>query len=270
MTGGAGPVAVLARGDVDVWAAEPSALDAAEVRAACEALLTDDERARQRAFVFERNRREGLLTRALVRSVLSRYRPTAPGAWRFARNAHGRPHLDPPCGLSFNLSNHPTLVVCAVTEGREIGVDVEPVSRGPAIVDLGGAAFTDEERDDLRRLQPPERLERAVTLWTLKEAYVKARGQGLSLPVDAVAFRFTRGEPRLSVSAAIDDRPDRWWFQTFDLAGHRIAVAVERAGPTPPSVRLRWLTPAVRRRRQEWQLCWSRRSHPRAPEPPLP
>jgi 4'-phosphopantetheinyl transferase len=233
----------LAPGEVDIWIARPSALDDPALYAACDALLSADERAKQRAFVFERNQRESLMTRALVRSALSRYRPVDPAAWQFVLNPYGRPYIDPPCGLSFNLSNHPTLVVCGVTESVEVGVDLEPISRGPTILDLAPSVFAPQERHDLERLDASARLDRAVTLWTLKESYVKARGQGLALPLDAFAFDLRDAEPRITFQPPLEDDPQRWWFGSFDFDHHRIALTVERAAPTPPLVRLRPCVP---------------------------
>jgi 4'-phosphopantetheinyl transferase len=233
----------LAPGDVDVWIAMPREIEDPALHAAYDALMTDDERAKQRAFVFERNQRESLLTRALARTTLSRYRAVAPAAWRFVRNDHGRPYVDPPCGLFFNLSNHPTMVVCAVTEGVEIGVDVEPIDRGAAVVELAPTVFAVAERSALDRLGEPARHDRAISLWTLKESYIKARGKGLALPLDAFAFHFDEAAPRITFEPPIEDVPARWWFHTVDVAGHRVALTVERAGSRPPAVRVRTCVP---------------------------
>ena len=96
-------------------------------------LLTADEHERMARFVFERDRRAFLLTRALVRTTLSRYAAVAPADWRFIANVHGRPEiLDRPEGvpdLRFNISHTDGLIACAVTIGREVGVDVENIGR---------------------------------------------------------------------------------------------------------------------------------------------
>lgn len=228
---------LLAPEEVHLWIAEPPALDDPELLAAYDALMTDDERARQRAYVHERNRREALVTRALVRASLSQYRAIAPSAWRFRIGEHGRPEIDPPCGLRFNLSNHPSMVVCAIVLERDIGVDVEPMTRGEEILSVADTVFAPSELAELRALSAPEEADRAVTLWTLKEAYIKARGKGLSLPLDAFAFHFAPGAPPVvSFDPRIDDRAARWTFRTCDVRGHRIALAVD--GPVA-AVRLR-------------------------------
>ena len=225
--------------EVDVWIARPSSTDDPALVAEYEGLLTDDERNRLRAFRFEKHRREYLVTRALVRTALSTYGSTPPAAWRFATNAYGRPAIDPPSALRFNLSNHPTMVVCAVVTGAEIGVDVEPLDRAGDILSVATTVFAPGELAELRALPRAMAREHAVSLWTLKEAYIKARGMGLALPLDAFAFSFDGpGAPRIAFTRAIDDRPDRWAFRTLDVDGHRIAIAVERA-LGEPRIRLR-------------------------------
>src|SRR5215218_6477573 len=96
-------------------------------------LLSDEEHARMARFVFDRDRRAFLLTRALVRTTLSRYAPVRPADWKFIANVHGRPEiLDRPSGvpdLRFNILHTDGLIACAVTIGREVGVDVEHITR---------------------------------------------------------------------------------------------------------------------------------------------
>jgi len=235
----------LEPGAVDVFITMPGELDDAVLLAEYDALLTDAERARKSRFVFERHRHENLVTRVLVRTTLSRYRPLAPAAWRFEHNEYGCPRLEPACGLEFNLSNHPSMVVCAVTEGAAVGIDVEPLERADEIVELAPQVFAPEERAALAALSPENRGDRAISLWTAKEAYIKARGMGVSLPLQDFAFRFDEPlSPSISFDATIDDDPERWWFRIFDVAEHRIALAVERtAGMEAPCVRVRTCVP---------------------------
>ncbi len=215
-------------GQVNVWIAQPAELDDADLLAAYERLMSDDERVKQRSFVFERNRREYLVSRALLRSTLSKYDAIEPEAWRFVRDEHGRPAIAWPSPLRFNLAHHPTMVVCAVTTGAALGIDVEPIDRGREILRIAAKTFAKPELDALGALPPEAAAERAVTLWTLKEAYIKARGLGLSLPLDDFAFSFDdSADPRIAFAATMDDRPERWAFRTRDVNGHRIALAVE-------------------------------------------
>jgi 4'-phosphopantetheinyl transferase len=219
---------VTASETIDIWLMIPELLSDQQL-ALGYALMTPEERERQRAFVFERNRREYLVTRGLVRTVLSRYRAVRARDWQFRRNEYGRPEIEPPCGLQFNLSNHPTMVVCAIRDAAaEIGVDVEPIDRGPEVLAIADTVFAASELAALRALPAPDQPDRALALWTLKEAYIKARGMGLALPLKDFAFSFsTAGDVRIDFTTKINDIPDRWRFFIIDREHHRIALAIE-------------------------------------------
>ena len=100
---------------------------------AYKAVMSKNEHERMARLVFDRDRRAFLITRALVRTMLARYAAVAPADWRFIENVHGRPEiLDRPSGtpdLRFNISHTDGLIACAVTIGREVGVDVENIGR---------------------------------------------------------------------------------------------------------------------------------------------
>jgi 4'-phosphopantetheinyl transferase len=230
---------------VDLFLLRPQAC-APDARDGLLAWLPPTELERYHRFVFERHRLEFLATRALVRRALASYRPVDPPAWRFRITAHGRPEIDPPCGIAFNLANHPTLIVCAIRtadDGRvpDLGVDVEPLTRGPEIVPLADSVFSAAERSALRALAEAARPDRALSLWTLKEAYIKARSLGLSLPLDGFSFSFETDPPRIAFAASIPDSAERWTFRTIDLLDHRIALALEATDPVP-SVRIHHVT----------------------------
>lgn len=235
---------------IDLWLLAPGPLGADQLAAGL-ALLTEEERERHRKFVFERHRAEYLATRVLARAALSRHRPLPRAAWRFVRNEYGRPAIDPPCGLRFNLSNHPQLVACAVREGElELGCDLEPLARGDEVLGIAETVFAPRELAELRALPAAQQGDRAVALWTLKEAYIKARSIGLSLPLKELAFSFVEPAPpaaitatsarapvavsgaaRISFTAEIADAPSRWRFAMLDLDGYRISLAIELASP---------------------------------------
>lgn len=238
---------------VDIWLLSPERLDTEQL-AAGYPLLTPEERERHRKFVFERHRNEYLVTRVLARAALSRHRPRAREAWQFRRNEYGRPEIEPPCGLRFNLTNHPQLVACAVREGElELGCDLEPLARGGEVLGISESVFAPRELDELRALPEAQQPDRAISLWTLKEAYIKARSIGLSLPLKEFAFSFDEaaapvelsragaasaaGSPRISFTAEIADQPARWRFAMLDLDGYRISLAIE-LGQTPAAAGL--------------------------------
>jgi 4'-phosphopantetheinyl transferase len=118
--------------------------------------------------------------------------------------------------------------------GVDVGVDVESFARAEEIVPLAARVFSAAERAPLEVLPIAARPDRALSLWMLKEAYIKARGMGLSLPLDGISFLFDGPEAiRFEVAPGVDDDPARWRFCQFDHAGHRIALGVEAnaAGP---------------------------------------
>lgn len=214
-----------------LWCAYPADLQSEEVASACSALLSDEERARVARFKFERFRRESLATRALMRVALSRSRSVLPQNWAFRVNAHGKPAIEPESDLQFNLSNSLGLVVCLVAEGAQVGVDVEPLERAGDVVKLAPRVFSPTEQTQLKALPDAERAGRALSLWTLKESYIKARGMGLALPLDKFSFVFDgSGGIRLEIDASLNDEPAHWRFSLLNYAGHRIAAMVESTG----------------------------------------
>jgi 4'-phosphopantetheinyl transferase len=218
---------------LQLWFAYPDDLLTEGVARACAALLSEEELARAERFRFDRHRREFLTTRALARTALSHCHPLPPQAWRFKANAHGKPAVEPECGLRFNLSNSAGLVACLIARGAEVGVDVEACARAEEIAELAPRVFSAKEQTQLAELRGPERLRRALSLWTLKEAYIKARGLGLNLPLGRFSFVFGGAEGiRLEVEPGLDHEPVRWQFCLLDHAGHRVALVTERAaGP---------------------------------------
>jgi 4'-phosphopantetheinyl transferase len=234
---------------VHVDLVHPDSAEALARQEAYRALLSNEEAERMARLVFERDRRRFLLTRALVRTMLSRYASVAPAAWSFTANVHGRPEiLHRPRGvpdLRFNLSHTDGLIACAVTIGREVGVDVEHIGRR-LTHDVAGRFFAPREVDDLRALSPDEQSRVFFDYWTLKEAYIKARGFGLALPLADFAFRPSPpSAPRIAFEPALDDDPATWqFFQDWPTPLHRLAVAVRRDGADLP-VRVRSVVPKV-------------------------
>jgi 4'-phosphopantetheinyl transferase len=233
---------------VDIELVRTAAVDIAAHDASYRQLLTRDEHERMMRFVFERDRHQFLITRALVRTMLSRYAAVAPADWRFITNAYGRPEvLDRPAGvadLHFNLSHTDGLIACAVTVGREVGVDVECTTR-EVTHDVPGRFFAPREVSDLRALPEADQSRVFFDYWTMKEAYIKARGMGLSIPLNDFAFRLRPPAlPTIAFEPELDDDPATWqFFQASPTATHRLGLAVRRTGPDL-SIRIREVVPA--------------------------
>jgi len=215
---------------LDLWLAFPEDLAAAGAREACEAILSAEELERARRFRFERHQREFIAEHTLGRMALSRHACLSPEAWRFPTNEYGKPAAEPECGLRFNLSDSDDLVVCLVARKREVGVDIEVREQAEGIVGVARKAFSAREREQLEALDGEAKLERALALWTLKEAYTKARGMGMALPLREISFVFGGAAGvELAVSGPeVDEAPERWRFCLLNYAGHRIAIVAER------------------------------------------
>ena len=227
----------LARGQgiVDLWCCFTDQLPDAELQAAHDALLTAGERERCARFHFERDRRIGVATRALVRTVLSRYAGVAPAAWQFAAGEHGKPHVAHPAldvPLHFNLAHTAGLVVCAVSTAHErLGVDAEALDRAAAGDDIATRYFTAAEVRALQALPAADRPRAFLVQWTLKESYMKARGLGLALPLDQFSFEHGEAAPRVAFDPRLADDPARWRFAVIDAPPrHLIAVGVDSGG----------------------------------------
>jgi 4'-phosphopantetheinyl transferase len=214
---------------LQLWCAYPEDTAMQGAARASMDLLSAVELNRLHALRFDEHRREYLATRALVRTALSTCYPVAPSAWRFRANAYGKPATDPACGIEFNISNCLGLVVCLVRQGGNVGVDAEPLDRADQILELAPNVFSEQELAQLDRMGHGDRRMHALSLWVLKEAYIKARGIGLSLPLRNFSF-FYGGQAgiQLQLDASLEDESGRWHFCLLDHAGHRIALVVER------------------------------------------
>lgn len=226
----------LPRDEVHLWLADPAGLADPARRRCALALLTDEERARHDAFYFDADRRVHLTARLLQRTVLSRYTGLPRAAWRFTAGAHGRPEIaaPPATELRFNLSHTRRMVACAVARERDIGVDLEDLERD-APLDVAERFFAPEEVRALRQLPPGEQPDRFFVYWTLKESYIKARGLGLSLPLDQFAFHLDGAEPAIRVDPRLGDDAT-WQFTLVRAAGHVVAVCARRAAGETPSL----------------------------------
>lgn len=211
-------------------------------------LLTADERARHDRFYFARDRRLFLATRALVRTVLSRYADVPPPAWRFATGERGKPYISAPPSpvpLHFNLSNTHGLVLCAVSVAHaNLGVDTEGLDRNGETVSIADHYFSEREVKALRGLPVRDQRLRFFTYWTLKESYIKARGLGLALPLDQFSFVLDdQSEIGITFAPQLDDEATAWRFALIDAPPrHLIAVGVKSDG-VPLSLRAASIVP---------------------------
>lgn len=212
--------------------ARPEAILSAHPREKLLELLGDEERARHARFRFDRDRDIYLVAHALVRRMLARFSGAAPDALVFAAGVHGRPEISAPEAarvFRFNLSHTQGLVACGVCRRVDIGVDVEYVERKVELLSVGRHVFSPVENAGLAALDGAAQRERFFELWTLKEAYIKAIGKGLSAPLRAITFDPTRPDPvPVTFGPEVADDRSRWCLRRFVVGReHRLALALE-------------------------------------------
>jgi 4'-phosphopantetheinyl transferase len=231
----------LPAGEIHLWFAFPGEAGGPHTAASVRPILDDGEKARMARLHFPGGRHLFEVSHSLVRTTLSRYSKIPPEKWRFVKSAHGKPSIDPNLDsppLSFSLAHTKGLAVVAVTEGTEVGVDVEGRDRRVDAARLISRFFSPEEAAALQEI-PSERLrERFFCYWTLKEAYIKARGLGLSLPLDSFSFRLA-GEIPFRIGFSGDDRSSGNWRFAVLAPRPQYVAAVGFAPDRPGPVRIR-------------------------------
>ncbi len=240
---------MIPRGEAHLYFALEDQIREPALLAAYEALLTPEERARKQRYYFEKNRHEFLLTRALVRTVLSRYAPVRPAAWAFSANEWGCPAIATPegAGLRFNLSNTKGLVCCLVAQDRDVGIDVEDVAREGDTVSIADRFFSPTEVAELHALPEERQRSRFFDYWTLKEAYIKARGMGLAIPLDQFSFLLAPGSPiGIAFDPRLPDDPASWQFEQIrPTTAHLISLAIRRRNEANLRLIVRRVTPLL-------------------------
>ena len=241
------PLLSLRPDEVHLWVVEPERISEPRLLTAYLELLGVEERERRLRFRFDKHRHQFLVSHALVRATRSRYAPVPRDDWRFVTNSYGRPEIAGrrPPRLRFNLSHTDGMAVCAVALEMDVGADVEHSGRPGQTVELADSFFSHSEARELCALPSERQRERFFDYWTLKESYIKARGAGLSLPLDQFAFHLEAGRaPRISFDPRMGDEPEAWQFVQLRLgAEHPAAVAVRRTRGLPLTVRCQHTVP---------------------------
>ncbi len=238
----------LIRGaEVHVW--RFSLKQAPEVLSALSQTLAPEESERAARFHFRKDRDSFVVARGVLRDILGRYLGVRPGQVRFTYGEYGKPALaGATCGglaLRFNLSHSHEAACCAVACGREVGVDVEYLKSGVETLSLAEHFFSRGEVAALKALPPDQQLRGFFHCWTRKEAYIKARGEGLSHPLDAFDVSLAPGEPAALLGTRGDPQElTRWTLHALD-AGTDYAAAVAIHG-TNYTLRLwQWPPPGL-------------------------
>jgi 4'-phosphopantetheinyl transferase len=195
-------------------------------------ILAADEHDRAERFYFHKDRERFIVARGALRAILSCYLNLEPRHLSFGYGPYGKPALARDSdgdALRFNVSHSHGLALVAVTRGREIGVDLERISAEAANEQIAERFFSPREIIKLRSLPTDRQTEAFFHCWTRKEAYIKARGEGLSLPLDQFDVSLVPGEPAALLSTQADPHEaSRWGLQELVLGpGYVAALAVE-------------------------------------------
>jgi 4'-phosphopantetheinyl transferase len=196
--------------------------------------LSSEERERHARLVFEPDRRDFAAAHALLRRTLSAHENRSPAEWAFVLGKHGKPALAPHVAVSpplcFSLSHTHGFVACAIGRGCGIGIDVERIDDSISALELAQQFFSPVEVAQIELSNGDERDVRFIEIWTLKEAYVKATGEGLSCPLDEFGFTFEgTGALRFHTSSKVNTTD--WSFALFAPSPeYRMAVAVRGCG----------------------------------------
>jgi 4'-phosphopantetheinyl transferase len=218
----------LAPNEVHVWRV-PLNQSAAEILP-LERVLSPDEREKAARFYFDKDRRRFVQARAALRFILGEYLQVDPQTLEFSYGPQGKPslangHADN--SLRFNLSRREGLALIAVTRGREIGVDVELVAADLPVFEIAETTFSEAELGTLRNLPEDLHVAGFFNCWTRKEAYVKARGEGLSFPLKQFDVSLNPGAPAqlIHVRDNLDDI-NRWTLQEIPVGEDYVAALV--------------------------------------------
>jgi 4'-phosphopantetheinyl transferase len=220
-------------GEVAVWWMECGAPKAAAL-AQWRASLDTAEQTRADRFYFDEDRSTYIAAHWLLRHALASVGGLPPKDWRFVVEARGKPGIDPALGrpgLSFNLTHTRGFVACVVGFDSMLGIDVEALSREPDL-EIADRFFSPSEVAHLHRMTQDRKHRTFLRFWTLKEALIKATGEGLSRALDSFSFSLDpvsiAFHPRDTAEAA------KWSFlEKQPTAGHLLALAVRHGGAFP-------------------------------------
>jgi 4'-phosphopantetheinyl transferase len=224
---------VLGHDEVHVWRA--SLDQPASQLESFRLSLSADEQARVQRLYFRNDREHFTVARGMLRAILGGYLNREPESLSFCYGSHGKPglagHLDGDA-IRFSVSHSHGFVLYAFARGREVGIDLERIRLDLAVTEVAERFFSRREVATLRALPTELQRQAFFRCWTRKEAYIKARGEGLSLPLDQFDVSLAPGEPAAVLAIRHDpSEASRWSLQELTLApDYAAALSVEAHG----------------------------------------
>ena len=220
----------LPQNEVHVWRASLDLDVTSKSRLA--QTLTQDEQHRANRFHFDRDRDRFLVARGILRVVLGRYLNLSPDQVPIGYTAFGKPILEKPLpteALNYNLSHSDDVALYAFSHSYRVGIDLERIRPDIVVEEVAERFFSPDELAALRALSTDDRINAFFACWTRKEAYLKARGEGLSIPLDSFDVSLKPGEPAKLLNSRDDPQAvARWSLRTLNVGpGYAATAAVE-------------------------------------------
>ena len=217
----------LPEDEVQVWRVDLEAIRAAEPR--WQALLSSDESARASRFHFPVDRQRYVATRALLRMILAGYLVMDPKDVSFSYSKKEKPSLASPHNgieITFNVSHSGGIALLGFARRKEIGIDVEQVREDFDVESIARRFFSAREQEQLAALPNEEKFEAFFRCWTRKEAYIKATGDGLSLPLHQFDVSVAPEDSDALLSTRPDNSETALWSLREVPAGHGYVAAL--------------------------------------------
>ncbi len=231
----------LAENEIHIWQA--SLNGEVTVLHTLQRLLTEEEAAKASQFRFEKDQHHWIIARGTLRVLLGRYLNVDPGLLRFDYNAYGKPALSSPFNerqLHFNVSHSHAVALYAFTYARQIGIDIEYMRSDIDYEQLAHYSFSPNEQAVLYALPKAMQQQAFFNCWTRKEAYIKAKGKGLSLPLDLFDVSLRPGDPARLLSSREASQETISWSMRELLPGPNYVGAVVVEGSERPMSYWRW------------------------------
>lgn len=224
---------LLCQNEIQVWYATPQILTAVATQQKFRSWLSVSELMTLNAFRFEDDRLTYLVAHALLRATLARYTGTNPKNLQFQSNPFNKPFIAAPLdalGLHFNLSHTNGIVAIAFTKLGPVGIDAESTHQAKNVTEIAENILTPNEYVNLMQHHNADRLTRLMKYWTLKEAFVKATGVGLTYGLQTFEFDLdAQPQPIIRFLSPTDTHANDWKLHQLTLpSGHILAVAIHQ------------------------------------------